>query len=193
MKKTIFIYAILALMFSQFLSSQSEKSDEEYRILAMLSLLSEGLNTNEVKLTQETIIKFLDENVGVSIINQNSFSDFVFISIDPKQKRKYSDDKTMPIIWSNKDCQEYILAIHKWGLYTFKLKGYQINDFYSFLNFMYKNDYENINSPKAFSKNYQVEGLDFKCLYKSLRSKKDSKKYQCLTNTCMKIFKTHDY
>lgn len=193
MKIKIIFCVILISTFYQVSNSQTDVSFNKYKLLAMLSLFSEGLNNSEVEVKQDKLNKFLSENVGISIIDQNSFKDFVFISINPSMERKYSDDKKMPIIWGDKECEEYILAINLGSLYTFKLKGYQINDFYSFLNFLRKSNYKKVNRRKSFSERYKVPGLDFDCLYKSLKIKKkeDLTKHPCITNTCLKVYTTH--
>ncbi|WP_369998908.1 hypothetical protein [Winogradskyella sp.] len=195
MKNKIIIYAILILNSFQFLSSQNNEDIEKYELIAMLSLFSEGLNNPNVEVSKESLNKFLSKNVEISIINQDSFKNFVFLSITPSEKNENSNDETMPTIYSNFDCKEYVLGIHKNSLYSFKLKGYFLNDFNSFIVYLRKNNYKNVKRRKSFTKNYKVKGLDFDCLFRSLKIKqsKDLKKYPCISNTCMKIYKTHDY
>lgn len=194
MKNRFIVCFMLIISFYQISYSQNHEDIKKYELLAMLSLFSEGLNNSEVEVNEETLNKFLSENLEISIIEQNSFKDFAFISINPEKNRRNSGDVKMPIIWSSNDCEEYILAINKGSLYTFKLKGYQLNDFNSFLNFLVKNGYKKINGSKSFSKNYEVSGLDFDCLYSSLnvKSKNDFEKFPCLRDTCLKIYKTHN-
>ncbi|MFK5983556.1 MAG: hypothetical protein QM499_11625 [Flavobacteriaceae bacterium] len=189
--KNKFIYFIICFFIYSYINGQNNNVPEKYRLLAMLSLFSEGLNLDYVEINEENLVKFLSENVEINIINQNSFEDFVFLSLTINKKSKYNSSE-MPIIWALNGCNEYIVSINKNTYYYYKLKGYQMNEFYSLLYFMRKYDYKKIKNPRVFDKNYQVKGLDFKCLYRSLKVNNYSqlKEFPCIYDTCLNFITT---
>jgi hypothetical protein len=78
----------------------------------------------------------------------------------------------------------YIIAINQSTGVSYRLKGFRINDFLAFLA-DFKEDYSEQSgkkpNTKTFLNNYQIEDLDFECLYNGLTdSKMDRKKYPCL-------------
>ncbi|SIT21873.1 hypothetical protein SAMN05421786_109178 [Chryseobacterium ureilyticum] len=79
---------------------------------------------------------------------------------------------------------KYILAIDNKTRRSYRIVGFNSNDFLSFLS-DYLEYYNEHNDKKltsnSFLKNYYVEGIDFKCLYNGLHSDEiDRKKYPCL-------------
>lgn len=78
----------------------------------------------------------------------------------------------------------YVLAVNTKTGASYRLSGFDTNDFLGFLN-DFKEEYLNSNFIKLknsmFLKKFRVEYLDFKCLYEGLNSKKrDREKYECL-------------
>ena len=80
--------------------------------------------------------------------------------------------------------KKHILAINPITGMSYRLLGFNGNDFLSFLSDFkeeYKEAFNRNISTSEFLKNYKVEGLDFECLYKGLKSdERDIKKYPCL-------------
>ncbi|PIE50910.1 MAG: hypothetical protein CSA38_00810 [Flavobacteriales bacterium] len=78
----------------------------------------------------------------------------------------------------------YILAINSETGLTYRLKGFNGNDFLTFLRDfkeMYRKQTGNSVSNNKFIKKYKLPDVDFKCLYKGLRSGNiDIQKYPCL-------------
>ncbi|RYE56549.1 MAG: hypothetical protein EOP48_07765 [Sphingobacteriales bacterium] len=79
---------------------------------------------------------------------------------------------------------KYVLAINQKTGRSYRIIGFNGNDFLSFLSdyLEYFND-RNTNKVTAntFLRNYQVNGIDLKCLYKGLRAKsRDDAKFPCL-------------
>jgi hypothetical protein len=76
----------------------------------------------------------------------------------------------------------YVLCVNTISGRSYRLQGFYGNDFFSLLEDV-KEEYQKSNgkrlSTKSFLKNYSVEGIDFKCIYKGLRSG-DVKDYPCL-------------
>lgn len=88
----------------------------------------------------------------------------------------------------------YILAINQETGASYRLKGFDTNDFLGFLS-EFKVLYYNNNSKKLqnsfFFKKYKVEDLDFYCLYEGLRSEKiNIERYACLKK-CSEPIKLH--
>lgn len=77
-----------------------------------------------------------------------------------------------------------ILAINQKTGLSYKLKGFNSNDFLNFLSDFkeaYKESTGNKLSTSEFLKNYKVDGLNFECLYLGLKQDKiDREKYPCL-------------
>ncbi len=100
-------------------------------------------------------------------------------------KRKLSSDEEQFLgIFSGRG-DSYIIAINKATGRSFRLRGFNSNDFLSFLADV-KETYNGIFghkplSTKAFFKNLQVENLDFECLYEGLSKKGINRnEYPCL-------------
>ncbi|WP_306353307.1 hypothetical protein [Flavobacterium sp. '19STA2R22 D10 B1'] len=78
----------------------------------------------------------------------------------------------------------FILAVHQKTGASYRLAGFDTNDFLGFLSdFKEKYNHQNMKNLKTttFLNNYKVQDLDFKCMYKGLRSKEiDRNKYPCL-------------
>ncbi len=85
------------------------------------------------------------------------------------------------VCWDPDYC---ILAINQKTGASYRLAGFDTNDFLSFLSdFKEKYNHQNKKNLKTstFLNNYKVQDLDFKCMYKGLRSKEmDRNKYPCL-------------
>ncbi|WP_306353305.1 hypothetical protein [Flavobacterium sp. '19STA2R22 D10 B1'] len=85
------------------------------------------------------------------------------------------------VCWDPDYC---ILAINEKTGASYRLTGFDTNDFLSFLSdFKEKYNHQNKKNLKTstFLNNYKVQDLDFKCMYKGLRSKEmDRNKYPCL-------------
>lgn len=81
-------------------------------------------------------------------------------------------------------CSRYVLCVNELNGKSFRIQGFTGNDFFSLLKDL-KNDVYRRNelrlTTKSFIKNYYVEGIDFKCIYKGLLSGEyDLHKYPCL-------------
>jgi hypothetical protein len=78
---------------------------------------------------------------------------------------------------------QFIIAINNATGRSYRIIGFLNSDF---LNFMYdfqenSKDELNINiSIHSFLKEYSIDGVDFSCLYKGLRDKRDYLKYPCI-------------
>lgn len=88
----------------------------------------------------------------------------------------------------------YILAINQKTGASYRLKGFDINDFLGFLSefkvLYFNNNSKKLKNLKFFNK-YKVEDLDFNCLYEGLRNEKlNIEKYECLKK-CSEPIKLH--
>jgi hypothetical protein len=130
-----------------------------------------NLSLNKLKVQNNLIGLFDQEYVFYRVFE----SDIVFKEGLSNEDYKLLDIQCYP---SN----SYILAINQTTGSSFKLKGFETNDFASFL-FDLKRNLSNKNFQiRDFLKNFKVEGLDFECLYEGLNINKevDIVKYPCL-------------
>ena len=84
----------------------------------------------------------------------------------------------------NKYIGQYVIAINPRTGRSYRLSGFNGNDFLGFLS-DFKEEFKQKNksrlSNKKFLKGYYVEGIDFNCLYKGLKAQEvDRYKYPCL-------------
>jgi hypothetical protein len=112
-------------------------------------------------------------------IKNNNFLDNV------TYKRNLSSDEVKNyFIPVNKYIGQYVLAINSKTGMSYRLSGFNGNDFLGFLSDFkeaYKLKYKKGLSDKEFLKQYHIEGIDFCCLYEGLKAKEvDRDKYSCL-------------
>ena len=98
--------------------------------------------------------------------------------------QQISDNKDISLNIPHGLNTEFILAIHTKTSASYRIKGFDGNDFLSFLS-DFKEDfysyYEKKLTTRHFLRGYHVEGIDFKCLYQGLTAKEiDRNKYPCL-------------
>lgn len=188
----IFYLMLVLLLFHLSIYSQNESKEEKYKTLALMSLFSEGLNERNVVINGNNLTKFLKTNIVISEIAQDDFENIVFLHIEQGEiNPEQEEDASLPTIWGSSSCNGYIVAVTK-GNYVFKLKGFKINEFHPFLRYL--NEKPNNRNKRKFIKNYKVKGLDFECLFESLKSNKSGKdleKMLCISDTCLKIMWTH--
>ncbi len=160
---------------------------------------------------------FLNKKSSIEIINSDfkAFSEAIVLKIDSLEVKNsllgslhdkftfYKADVAdiKPISQKSKpfdvSCYEgsyyYILAINNRTGMSYRLAGFETNDFISFYN-DFASLYNGINANKLkirdFLKNFKVENLDFKCLHDALTSSNiiDRNKYPCLKK-CEDFFK----
>ncbi|KIX22023.1 hypothetical protein SY27_04940 [Flavobacterium sp. 316] len=123
--------------------------------------------------------------------------DFTFYTITDI---KYSDSLNTNESWFLKiDLgydSKYIIAINQNTGRSYRLSGFYSNDFFAFY-FDIKKAYRDYNfkdlKKKLFFREYFVESIDFKCLYKGLRQNKiDKERFPCL-KTCSDTFSMHQF
>lgn len=124
-----------------------------------------------------------------------SDGDFVFFSLSDV---KYNEGLTYSESWFLKidlgyDIK-YVIAINKLTGRSYRLSGFNTNDFLSFftdISKSYKSWYFKKLKMSKFLKSYKVESLDFKCINKGLKQDViDKDKYPCL-RSCSDTFSIH--
>lgn len=146
------------------------KSDSVYAVFSKL---------NNFKIEKLKVISSIDPYDD----NDSLFS-FYFIDIKNSTLGAELDDiKDQDIILGWGPTSSYILAISNQTGRSYRLFGFDSNDFFSFLE-DYKNEYlEEMHhklSTKIFLKKVKVSKLDFECLYKGLKDPENRSKYRCL-------------
>ncbi len=186
MKKILFL--IYAVFFLNILSYAQNLTREEIQLLIKFPMFQESSGTKHYRATEESFGNFMKLHFKIDTIQAFDFLDFIFLKIDPKFTNPENINiEEGPFFL----CDEYIVALHIRGKYTYKLKGFAKNDFIFLLNALKDLNYSNLNSRKQFVRNYSAEGLDFNCLYKSLgKSIIDSDKHPCL-RFCVEMIYTH--
>lgn len=135
-------------------------------------------------------------NLKLDTLNSKGFpSDYLFLSVVPLKDNKVINDSALTYNRTNhlsylsipiNNCEGYILCINKSSGRSFRIQGFYGNDFLTLLQEVKEESMKSREkklSTKSFLHNYSVEGLDFKCIYKGLRSgEKDTKKFPCLKN-----------
>lgn len=112
----------------------------------------------------------------------------ITLSLDKKENLNYvkkmtnKEDNCLGVFSGTYD--KYILAINQKNGRSYRIIGFNGNDFLGFLS-DYLEFYNEHNDKKItkslFLKNYSVEGIDFKCLYNGLHFDEiDRKKHPCL-------------
>lgn len=134
----------------------------------------------------------LKKSGNYDLINSVSAPKFEFyainLSFDGKKNLDYvkkmtnKEDNCLGVFSGTYD--KYVLAIDRKKGRSYRIVGFNGNDFLGFLS-DYLEYYNEHNDKKltssSFFKNYSVEGIDFKCLYNGLHSDGiDRKKYPCL-------------
>lgn len=120
-------------------------------------------------------------------LTKSAFSPkYKFFQLKEHSYKKELNENELQLYWifGDKICS---IAINQETGKSYRLLGFNTNDFLSFLS-DFREDYKEKQgeklSVKQFLKDYTVDELDFKCLYKGLNSNEiDRKKYPCLVRT----------
>lgn len=137
--------------------------------------------------SQRIILKIDTLKVTNNLKDLYNYKDLGFYSVNESDIRYQGNLLGNDINFIGTNCgltKLFIIAVDNKRGYSYRLAGFDTNDFFAFL-YYFKEIYQNNNFKKlttnAFLKNYQVESLDFYCLNKALRMKKiDRIKYPCL-------------
>ena len=202
MKLNKFSYIIFLLFIQLVFSQTSTNTVDVFKIHLFLNksnVVRSDLKNEIVKndslfkvFCKETVLVLdtlkLDTDLYLPIDGQFSF--YKLKEINYKNGKNWYLD----IAWC--DFSSYIIAINNYTGANFRLQGFENNDFFSFF-ILLKKTYRTSNFKKlrnsSFFKNYKVEGLDFKCIYKGLKSDiLDKEKFPCL-KTPSDTFSLHQF
>ncbi|KAA5536541.1 hypothetical protein F0919_02415 [Taibaiella lutea] len=198
---------IILFFISSINSLNAQKNTDPVSLFKMMLFLDKdnvvfrGMDTNVVK-NDSLYDVFRDYyNISFDTLKPNNnlaLRDyFQFYRLDIRKlkgNRKLQNNEAQYIGIFTGTMQEYILAMNLETGICYRLQGFRGNDFLMFLTDfkdMYKEKEQKPLSNSTFLKKYNVDGLDFECLYKGLRAKDyDSEKYPCLKR-CSDPFKAH--
>lgn len=122
---------------------------------------------------------------NILLSNEGNFNFYIIKEIN------YNPELTGDKLWflkiDNNQEYKYIIAIDELTGQSYRLSGFNSNDFFSFYNII-KREYLNANFKNLkfsyFLKNYIVDSLDFECLDRALRENSiDKDKFPCLRNS----------
>lgn len=135
------------------------------------------------------INNFLRYTPKFKFIKSKGFDDsFVFFKIHAVPYRdtntNYIDNGSVsnPVYFGNLN-YEFIFGYSSLTNKLYTLKGFDSNDFDQLFDSVSNSPYyekSHFKSLRSFLNSFRIEGLDLKCLYKSLRRKKNKHKYPCL-------------
>jgi hypothetical protein len=201
------IIFILLFLYSLNLFSQSKTNSKDifkmHLFLDKINISRSDLDKKIVK--NDSLYDIFKANVNLEIeelkLVSNLFipknGDFKFYIL---KDVFYKDDITKDDLWFIKinlslDCK-YVIAVNEYTGRNYRLSGFNNNDFFAFF-YNIKESYKSVNFKKLrnsiFFKKYNVEYLDFECLYKGLKQDCiDKHKFPCL-KSCSDAFSLHQF
>ena len=171
MKKYIVIFSSLFLQ----LQSNAQGLDTNLMLLKAKVCLLEYANIH----SQAEIFHFFEAPISFRLLKSKGFSEHIFFVEVP-----VSLDSTTDYIFLYN--YNFIFAFNSKNQKMYRLKGFFYNEFDSFIedaSFANNIDYlvaepRDLSSLKKFTQSFYIEGLNMKCLYKSL--KKIKKRPECI-------------
>ena len=153
-------------------------------------LLFQESPTSGIEMNKELLADFLQMDVDWDTLKSENFDDYIFLSVSPTLKNPNNlSVEHFPIVPDN--CKEYVVALSKDIGAFYRLKGFKINDFPSFIADLRDDQYFKLESYKSFKKHFHVDNLDLGCLYKAFKDYgRDTEKYPCLSR-CRDLMSTH--
>lgn len=183
-------YKILIFLFAvSFFSSVNAQLKEETKdLLIRLTLFKESIGTGET-VDANLLNNFLKVGLEYETLKQKGFRHIDFFAISPSIDTKGIPSDSLPLVASN--CDEYVVAIDRWSLNVYRLKGFRGNDFYKLIRLLENRDYFDLGRKRRFVNRYYVERLDLGCLFDAYKANSfDRKKYPCL-RSCWELVTTH--
>jgi hypothetical protein len=183
--------AILFLLIIKVTYSQ-EKIDGEFVFKTQLFLekkVVKGVSGFEGK-SRHHLSFFLDKvDLTLDTLSSKGFDDrYLFLRLSTTGGINYKNDAIRSdssfALLIESGCDEYVLALNKFNGKSYRLKGFQGNDFFSLffdINRDLKRENKGSLSLKLYRKNSSVDLLDFDCLYTAFKSGEfNTEKYPCL-------------
>lgn len=151
------------------MNSSISKNDSLYKVFREIVIIK--IDTLKM---DNSLSGFLEENYQFYKLSEKNIT----------YKREFKKDEYSYLIPEVMINSYYVLAVNTSTGASYRLAGFDINDFMMFLS-DFKENYLNGNMKRLktnyFLNNYKVEDLDFNCLYEGLRKKEiDRDKYSCL-------------
>ena len=188
---------IISLSFVFLLNGQNNVDIESiFKMQIFLDLkYVNGMNVTK----NDSLYLFFSNNISLNIKKlktEDIIDEFQFYSLNAQDDIRYNNSlfkyKANPpsfVFITSGFTSEFIICINSESGLSYRLFGFNGNDFFSFLS-DYKERYNKISwgeetiSNKRFLRECKVENLDFNCLYEALRAKdlniRDIQKYPCL-------------
>ena len=163
--------------------------NRETDFLVKLSLFQETIRPEKYVSEQESLNNFLRLGFKIDTLQSTDFADFTFLRIDPNFRNPENIPiPELPLLIGN--CDAFIVAFN--GRTIYRLKGFRVNDFPYFLGKLKSLNYYKISSYWGFVNNYEVNGLDLRCLYKAFKRPININKikHKCLLS-CAELISTH--
>lgn len=139
----------------------------------------------------QKLLSFFSNNIKLRLDTLQSYGfsgNYIFLGLSMKNGVMYNDtimkSDSSFLLFIENDCSNYVLAVNKYSGKSYRLKGFNGNDFFNLFIDINK-QLERLNQKKitikAFLKNYTVTSIDFECLYNAFKfGRYDKEKYPCL-------------
>ena len=131
------------------------------KIMVKMEIILEVLSWNNKKLDTTILQNFFEADLDMDIYKSSDFEDFVFVKVPVGSKGKRIGNITLL-----GGCESYIMAIELGNMAFYRIEGFWENDVANFFKKLKMLSYPNISSKRSFIKNYQIEDIDLRCLYK---------------------------
>lgn len=182
MKKLILTFSLLFLYTncdSQTIDTSLVLKNIKLRLFSELDLYS---------LSNKVLDDYYNRPLKVEYLNSKGFNNFIFIKVIEQVlaiDSNYNDSSNLIAAYETPTCLNvngecyFVFAYNKENNVIYKIGGTKTNEFISLYNTLslhwyYWKPINKINNKliKRFEKDFNVEGLDFSCLMKSLKHKK---------------------
>lgn len=185
--------SILILLLTFFYQGLCQKKvDGEFIFKTQLFLEKANVtNTKYFETKDKSLLLFFERNIKLKLDTLQSYgfsNNYVFLILPMKNGVMYNDtiikSDSSFFLFIGDNCSDYILAINKSNGKSYRLKGFNGNDFFNLFADINKR-FERLNqrtiTVKKFLKEYTVSTVDFGCLYNALKSGEyNLLKYPCL-------------
>lgn len=175
---TIIFLFIVNIIYTQSINSVQDifKSYFMLEDLSRTQLYKSGEDSLTIKFCKSNLII---DTLKIKTFFKNEDEPLIFYSLDIRKNDRSVFKEYHNFEYTNigHRCNTYIIAVDKKSKMSFRLKGFLINDILPFSEYFYQSS--SVNDLK----DYEVEGLDLKCLLESLKNKTiipNRKKYPCL-------------
>ena len=186
---------VIFIMLLEYKASCQKGTDIDFTFKTTLFLEKANVsNSKGFEVKNFELLSFFNRYITLNLDTVKSYGfpvNYLFLRLATKSAISYDkailkSDSSF-LLFIEDGCSEYVLAINTFNGKSYRLKGFNANDFISLFTDI-RLDFERSSSEKInikkFLKNYKVDFVDFECIHKALKSGTyDKRLYSCL-NGC---------